>query len=150
MAKAKTKKKATRKKAKRAIKCSKCQEEGHNARTCKAEDSPKKETKTPPPPVDKITRKVDARQEDSAKRRRPAPTEGNEHKATPYACPRCSQIGVLVIVKVKDHNKSYKAGKEVFGAEMRCEKCFQKPPTDLIVKWGAAPGDKCELPSEDD
>jgi hypothetical protein len=145
MAKTKTRPKKAKAKKKRVITCSKCSKTGHNARTCKEglkpKPEPKKKTKKTPTPV--------AKRKGAPKRERPAPTRGNESAAAPYDCPRCNQIAVLVVVKVKDNNKTYLAGKDVFTTEMRCEKCFQKPPTDLIVKWGAHPGEKVELPKEE-
>ena len=89
----------------------------------------------PPPPVE-------------SKERRAAPTRGTDQAAAPYPCPKCGQIAVLVIVRVKDHDQSFKQKKDVFKGETRCEKCFNKPPSDLILKWGAAPDEVCEIPDQ--
>jgi hypothetical protein len=81
--------------------------------------------------------------------RRPAPTAdlGTAATAAPYRCPKCNAVAILVVVKVKDYNASFKAGEDVFKGEMRCEKCMNKPaPSDLILKWGASPGEVVPAP----
>jgi hypothetical protein len=126
--------KATGKKA-RTVTCGSCKEEGHNARTC-----PKKET--PPPPVTTHIEARDAKKTTHTVPKRDAPTgdRGTAATAAPYRCNKCNQVAILVIVKVKDHDQSFKKGKEVFKGEMRCEQCMNKPtPSDLILIWGALP-----------
>jgi hypothetical protein len=79
--------------------------------------------------------------------RRPSPTKdtGTAATAAPYRCVKCNSVAILVIVKVKDHNASFKQKKEVFKGDMRCEQCMNKPePSDLILVWGAKPGQTVE------
>jgi hypothetical protein len=55
-----------------------------------------------------------------------------------------------VAVKVKDHNASFRQKKEIFASDLRCEKCMNKPaPSDLILKWGATPGEVVPVPGQD-
>jgi hypothetical protein len=85
--------------------------------------------------------------------RRPAPTAdtGTAATAAPYRCPKCNSVAILVVVKVKDHNKSFKKERDIFMGETRCEKCMNKPsPSDLILKWGAKPGEVVPVPGQDD
>ena len=121
---------------KRTVTCSTCDKTGHNARTCPTKNAPKP---TPAPkPEPKTQHRVP---------RRAAPTAdiGTAATASPYRCPKCNQVAILVIVKVKDHNMSHKLGREVFSGEMRCEQCMNKPtPSDLILVWGATPDQKVE------
>lgn len=137
---------------KRTVTCGKCKETGHNARTCpnaapkksEVKKSPvtKAEAVVPDPPTKKKT-KIDTREE-NARPRREAPTadRGTAATASPYRCPACNQVAILVIVRVKDFNESFKKGKEIFKGETRCEQCMNKPnPAELILKWGATPGE---------
>ncbi len=133
----------------RTVTCGKCGNTGHNARTCKA-------TETPPPPTTRRTTKIDMREEErreSKVPRRSAPTAdlGTAATAAPYQCPKCNSIAILVAVRVKDHGTSFKKGEDVFKSELRCEQCMNKPsPSDLILKWGAKPGEVVPVPGQDE
>ena len=83
--------------------------------------------------------------------RRPAPTAGNtsENNHAPYSCKKCTQVAILVSVRVKDYAASHTKGEDVFMAELRCEKCFNKPPAELILKWGCSPGEVVPVPGQD-
>lgn len=145
---------------KRTVTCGKCKGQGHNARTCTA--GKKTEIKSskdiPPPPITGRKTKIDSRFEQTERRmskvpKRDAPTAdtGSAASAAPYRCPKCNAVAILVIVKVKDFDASFKKKKEVFKGEMRCEKCMNKPaPSDLILKWGASPGEVVPVPGQDD
>jgi hypothetical protein len=147
-------------KAPRTVKCGGCGNEGHNTRTCPSKEAPRSETATatatppepvvetkteaktevPPPPVPKKTR-IDTRE---ARPRREAPTgdRGTAATAAPYRCPKCNQVAILVVVRVKDHVLSQRAGRDIFKGDQRCEQCLNKPdPTTLILKWGVKPGE---------
>jgi hypothetical protein len=149
--------KAKKKTVKRTVTCGKCKTTGHNARTCPTSTKKKKITSSadiPPPPVAGIKTKIDLRQEQTEKRmntvpKRSAPTAGNtsENNHAPYRCEKCTQVAILVSIRVKDHNASYKAGKDVYMADLRCEKCFNKPPAELILKWGCHPGEVVPVPA---
>ena len=128
-------------KAKRTVTCGKCNETGHNARTC---PTSKKPSDTPKPAVK--TTEGDLRAADLKaqvdRRRRDAPTadRGTAATASPHRCTKCENVAILVIVKVKDYLASSKKKRDIFKGEMRCEQCMNKPsPTDLILKWGAEP-----------
>jgi len=140
----------------RTVTCGKCKATGHNARTCPpavAAPEVKKEIKTsadiPAPPIQPGPKtRIDMRHEATEKRmstvpRRDSPTADiSGAQAAPYRCVKCNSVKILIIVKVKDHNASFKAGKDVFTGDLRCENCMNKPtPSDLILKWGAAPGE---------
>jgi len=152
MPKTKKSKKAV---VKRTVTCGKCNETGHNARTCPIPTA-KKETKSsadiPAPTVQPEPKtRIDAQQEATEKRlnpvpRREAPTADiSGSQAAPYRCAKCNSVKILVIVKIKDHNASFKAGKDVFAGDLRCENCMNKPtPSDLILKWGASPDEKID------
>ena len=141
---AKKKAKKTKAKAKKTVTCGKCKEPGHNARTCPtavavAEPDPKPAPAPPPTP----------RVEEEPRRKstvptRDAPTAARSGSEAPaYRCPKCNSVGIIVIVRVKDFNESFKQEKVVYGAEVRCEHCMNKPtPSDLILKWGARPDEK--------
>ena len=150
-------KKKTGTKAPRTVTCGKCKVTGHNARTCPT--SAKKEITSskdiPAPPITGMKTKIDMRHEQTEKRmntvpRRDAPTAGNtsENNHAPYRCEKCSQVAILVSVRVKDHNASHKKGTDVFMAELRCEKCFNNPPAELILKWGCSPGEVVPVPDD--
>ncbi len=137
---------------KRTVTCGKCKKTGHNARSCKAEV--KSVTEAPPPSTDRKTR-VDLRDEPRQRRvpRRDAPTAdmGTGASAPPYRCNKCNNVAILVAVKIKDHDQSFKQKKEVFMSDLRCEKCMNKPsPSDLILKWGASPDEVVPVPGQDD
>ena len=150
MPKTKKSKKAV---VKRTVTCGKCKETGHNARTC---PTPKKKITSsadiPAPPIQPGSKtRIDMRQEATEKRlnpvpRREAPTaDTSGAQAAPYRCAKCNAVKILVIVKIKDHNASFKAGKDVFAGDLRCENCMNKPtPSDLILKWGASPDEKID------
>lgn len=150
---------------KRTVTCGHCKTQGHNSRTCPAK-APKVESKPeikssadiPDPPVDRKTR-LDMRDEEQDHRRqhkippRDAPTKGvhSSNDVAPYRCPKCNAVAILVVVKVKDHNASFKRQRDVFKGETRCEQCFNKPqPSDLILKWGAMPDEVVPVPGQDD
>ena len=143
MAKAKAKK--------RTVTCGKCKETGHNARTCSEKAVAVKETPAPVAPTPAVlkTEKPSVR---PPRPRREAPTQdtGTAATAAPYRCKKCNNVAILVIVKVKDHMASHRQKKEVFMGDMRCEKCMNKPsPSDLILKWGAMPGETVPVPGQD-
>jgi hypothetical protein len=129
---------------KRTVKCGKCGEEGHNARSCKEAEVVEESKEVPPPPTQKKT-KINLSDEDQFNpRKRSAPTAdfGAKASAAPYRCPKCNAVAILVIVRVKDHNASFKKKREIFKGEQRCEQCMNKPnPAELILKWGAKPGE---------
>lgn len=139
---------------KRTVTCGKCKEEGHNARTCpngtKATSEVKKgqitktEVELPDPPKTQAPKP-----EDEPRPRRAAPTAdtGTAATASPFRCPKCNQVAILAIVRVKDHNESFKKKRDVFKGDTRCEKCLNKPdPAELILVWGASPNQK--VPAE--
>jgi hypothetical protein len=146
---------------KRTVTCGKCKKEGHNARTC-PKGKGKKEIKSsadiPPPPITGSKTKIDTRYPQTEKRmntvpKREAPTadKGAAATASPYRCKKCNAVAILVVVKVKDHDASFKKKKEIFKGETRCEKCMNKPsPSDLILKWGAMPDEVVPVPGQDD
>lgn len=132
---------------KRTVTCGKCKGKGHNARSCtvSAEGGVKKgpltETTVELPDPPKKRTRIDTRE----RPRREAPTadKGTAATAAPYRCVKCNSVAILAIVRVKDHAASFKKGKEIFMGEMRCEQCLNKPnPAELILKWGAQPGEK--------
>jgi hypothetical protein len=141
---------------KRTVTCGKCKETGHNARTCptSAKAEVKKGpvtssvTEVPDPPKKKGTKtRIDMRVEEDRERRRqreaPTADTGTAATAAPYRCPKCNAVDILVIVRVKDHSASFKKGTDVFTGEMRCQSCMNKPqPAELILVWGAKPGQK--------
>lgn len=156
MPKAKKKSKAKSKKA-RTVTCGKCKEPGHNARTCPTKKKIKSSKDIPAPPITGSKTKVDSRFEQTERRmstvpKRDAPTADlSATNAAPYRCPKCNAVAILVIVKVKDHDASFKKKEEIFKGETRCEKCMNKPvPSDLILKWGAKPGEVVPVPGQDD
>ena len=138
--------------------CGKCKEPGHNARTCPNKKKITSSKDIPPPPTGKIKTKIDTRFEQTERRmstvpKRDAPTAdtGATANASPYRCPKCNEVAILVVVKVKDHDQTFKQKKDVFKGETRCEKCMNKPvPSDLILKWGAAPNEVVPVPGQDD
>lgn len=133
---------------KRTVTCGNCKEKGHNARSCKVEV--KTVTDTPPPPVDQKTLRNEERRQHRIPRR-DAPTAGSGAIAAPYRCNKCNNVAILVAVKIKDHNESFKQKKEIFMSDLRCEKCMNKPsPSDLILKWGATPDEVVPIPGQDD
>jgi len=147
---AKKKKKATKKAAaKRTVMCGKCKGEGHNARTC-----PTAEKATAPKvtPVPKVLPESDDRRQSKVPKR-----EGQTDKmgaatahVSPYRCKKCNSVAILVAVKIKDHNASFKKKKDWFQSDLRCEKCMNKPsPSDLILKWGATPDEIVPVPGQD-
>lgn len=152
---AKRKKKVVKKKTatKRKVTCGKCKQTGHNARTCKTNvetpeppapvievPKPEKKINLPPPPEPAEERRMRVP-------KRPAPTAGiaSVNNFAPYRCPKCSQVAILVAVRVKDHYASQKKERTIYKAETRCEKCFNKPPAELILKWGMRPGEQVEV-----
>jgi len=140
-AKKKTKKKTAKK---RTVTCGKCKDTGHNARTCPTKESAVAvaTTEAPPSPVKTLAPKEE---KPRSKRDRPAPTadRGTAATAAPYRCVKCNQVAILLIVRVKDHNESFKKKKDIFKGEMRCEQCMNKPsPAELILVWGATPDQK--------
>jgi len=137
-------------KNKRTVTCGKCKETGHNARTCPTAAAPK--TEVPTPPVPQKTKLPDEERRMSTVPKREAPTASNSGAmAAPYRCPKCNAVAIIVIVRVKDHNESFKSGKEVFKGETRCEQCMNKPtPAELILKWGARPNEVVPIPGQDD
>ena len=147
MAKTKGKKKAAAKK--RTVTCGKCKEPGHNARTCLG-DAPVAEAEAPPAPPKPKRTKIDTREKEERRHsrvpKRAAPTADIGSAVAPsFRCPKCSAVAILVIVRVKDENASFKKKKLVYKGEVRCEKCMNKPtPSDLILKWGALPGQMIE------
>lgn len=85
--------------------------------------------------------------------RRDAPTAdlGTAATASPYQCPKCNAVAILVAVKTKDYAESAKQSREVFKSETRCESCLNKPaPSDLILQWGIRPGEQVPVPGQDD
>lgn len=170
MPKAKKRTAKAKKRSARTVTCGKCNEQGHNARTCPTRvtttESPKaaptmeiKSSKDiPPPPVTGNKTKIDARFEQTERRmstvpKRDAPTAdiGSAASAAPYRCVKCNSVAILVVVKVKDVEASFRKQKDVYKGEMRCEKCMNKPtPSDLILKWGASPGEIVPVPGQDD
>jgi len=130
-------------KVKRSVTCGKCNEVGHNARTCPTKVKAAEVVVEAPPTPAKPEPKINLREEKPvSKRTREAPTAdmGAKASASPFRCQKCNSVGILVIVKVKDHNESFKKKKGIFKGEMRCEDCMNKPnPAELILKWGAKP-----------
>jgi len=149
---------------KRTVTCSVCKEEGHNARTCSdnkkgtdAEQVAAPESHLPKPEGDQTRRRIDYREEEPPRQnvvpRRDAPTQGpfSSEGVSPFRCEKCQSVAVLVAVRVKDHNESFKKKREIFKSEIRCEKCFNKPqPSDLILKWGVLPGEDIPVSNQDD
>jgi len=147
------------KKVKRSVTCGKCKETGHNARTCLTVEAvvaeaavPVVEAPTPPKPKAKIDIH-DEKKRMSTVPRRDAPTANTGATANhaPYRCQKCYAVAILVVVRVKDHNASFKEGKEIFKGDVRCEQCMNKPnPAELILKWGASPNEVVPIPGQDD
>jgi hypothetical protein len=136
MPKATKKKKKT--KTKRTVTCGKCNDTGHNARTCPTKDKAP-ETKAETPKAPKPPKKVPGKRD----RKSPTADMGSKSSAAPYRCKKCEQVAILVIVRVSDPNETFRQKKPVFMGQMRCELCMNKPnPADLILVWGAKPGDK--------
>lgn len=50
---------------------------------------------------------------------------------SPYDCPTCKRVGVLVLVELEDETP-----------QLRCEHCHNQVKCNVILKWGAAPIDK--------
>jgi len=132
---------------KRTVTCGKCKEAGHNARTCPTGATVEVSTPevvTAPVKVEPPPTKVRARRE------APTADRGTAATAAPYRCEKCNNVAILVIVKIKDHMASHRQKKEVFMGDMRCEKCMNKPtPSDLILRWGAVPGETAKVPGQD-
>ena len=144
--------KAKKKKVKRTVTCGKCKGTGHNARTCpgdvKTEKSEATVTELPPPVAKVVTEASVAESKQTRRRAAPTADMGSKAGASPYRCQKCNQVAILVIVRTKDHQASFKKGKEVFTGEMRCEHCMNKPnPAERILVWGAKPDQK--VTSED-
>jgi hypothetical protein len=143
-------------KVKRTVACGGCGADGHNKRTCPSKGaigSPV--TATAEPPVTTSAPEVKAEvvapkpvvlpkgREVVSTRKREAPTadRGTAATAAPYRCPKCNQVAILVIVRVKNYVASQTEGKEVWRGDQRCEQCMNKPdPCSLILVWGAKPG----------
>lgn len=160
----KAKAKADKSAAKRTVTCSVCEKTGHNARTCAdnkrgtdAEQVVAAPPHIPAPPVETKRTRIDYREEEDRARkntvpRREAPTQGpfSSSDVSPYRCVKCNAVAILVAVRVKDHNASFKQKRDVWVSDIRCEQCFNKPaPSDLILKWGAMPGEKVPVPGEE-
>ena len=157
-AKSKAKKKSKKTAAKRTVTCGKCKEPGHNSRSCTGARKITSSKDIPPPPIKPGTKTrltkpdlVEPAKRMSTVPKRDAPTaDTSGSQAAPYRCVTCNAVAILVIVRVKDYDASFKKKKEIFKGEMRCEKCMNKPiPSDLILKWGAAPGEVVEIPEDD-
>ena len=136
---------------KRVMTCGKCKGKGHNARTCKdpvkIENSVVKseivvtEVEVPDPPATD-------RREVPERPRRDAPTadRGTAATASPFRCPKCNQVKILAIVRVKDYAETARRGKAIYRGDMRCEACLNQPdPADLILVWGARPDEKVSV-----
>lgn len=135
-------------KKKRTVTCGKCGDQGHNSRSCQTEvkTEVKKGTITktkvelPDAPAQP---KIEDEPEKRPRRAAPTASTGTAATASPFRCPKCNQVAILAIVRVKDHNESFKKGRDIFKGETRCEQCLNKPdPADLILKWGARPDEK--------
>ena len=129
-------------KKKRTVTCGKCNGTGHNARTCPedAKETAKVDAPVVPDDAGKIINK-------EVKQQRPAPTAdlGSKASAAPFRCEKCNAVGILVIVRVKDYNATFKQKKDVFMGDLRCEHCMNTPqPAEFILKWGAMPGEKID------
>ena len=143
MSKATKKKTTKKKKTKRTVSCGKCNDTGHNARTCPTNEAPAEAKTEAPAPVK--AEKAPEPKKVPGKRDRSSPTAdmGSKSSAAPYRCVKCEQVAILVIVRVPDPNESFRLKKPVFMGQMRCELCMNKPnPADLILVWGAKPDDK--------
>ncbi|MCI0562785.1 MAG: hypothetical protein MN733_30250 [Nitrososphaera sp.] len=128
-------------------KCGKCGDMGHNARTC-----PTKVAKVEPvvaptpvaesgwvltgtkvvetPPVPPVAQVPLSTSDDFTHR----PIEVSTRPArppSPYDCPTCKCVGILVLVELIDGTP-----------QLRCEHCHNKVACRVIMKWGAAPLDK--------
>lgn len=136
---------------KRTVTCSKCNETGHNARTCSKETT-KSAVAVKVTPPELFKKLINEKPPVKKRPRRPAPTQDTGTAATsaPYRCTKCNNVAILVIVKIKDHMASHRQKKEVFVGDLRCELCMNKPsPSDLILKWGATPGETVPVPGQD-
>lgn len=141
---------AKRTKKKKSVTCGKCGNTGHNARTCSAEAEPVLEevavAKVEKGPITvEETKAPEKLPPAPSPRARLAPTAdtGTAATAAPYRCPKCNAVDILVIVKVKDHNESFKKGRDIYKGDTRCQSCMNKPnPAELILKWGARPDEK--------
>jgi hypothetical protein len=130
---------------KRTVTCGKCKKTGHNARSCTiTEDAPVAPAPTVQPKPPEAKRRM------SKVPKRESPT-ADRASAAPYRCNKCNNVAILVAVKIKDYDQSFKQKKEVFKSDLRCEKCMNKPsPSDLILKWGAVPDEVVPVPGQDD
>lgn len=142
-------------KSHRTVSCGGCGQDGHNKRTCPSKGAPTTATAVAPPPVvtspepapppaptPKPVAPTKTYKPPTRVREAPTGDRGTAATAAPYRCPKCNQVAILVIVKVKDYVRSQQTGKEVFKGDQRCEQCLNKPdPTTLILKWGARPGE---------
>jgi hypothetical protein len=127
---------------KRTVICGACKGEGHNSRTC-----PGKNPSVTEEPVKVVEpKKIEPKKVVAPRRDAPTADMGTAATAAPHRCNKCNSVAILVIVRVKDHNESFKRKKEVFKGEMRCEQCMNKPtPSDLILVWGAEPDQVAEI-----
>lgn len=145
-------------KTKRTVACGGCGGEGHNKRTCPNKgtaEAPAVAPATAEPPVttsvpetvakvEPVKKAVPPKEDAPSPRRREAPTadRGTASTAAPYRCPKCNQVAILVIARVRDYVASQRTGKDVWKGDQRCEQCMNKPdPCNLILKWGAKPGE---------
>ena len=132
-------------------KCGKCGGSGHNARTCPkqsktkravtsdtkkvvaVEPSPKSTDVEEPVVVEATTPMRTNETVDLLQRER-----GGSTPNTPgcHECPCCKYVGVLVLVKLLSKDD----GKPV----LRCERCHNSTPVEVILKWGCTMAD---LPS---
>jgi len=126
-------------KTKGMYKCGKCGNLGHNARTCaQAKVAPPAaapaaapieaqavEEKPDPGPQIPMGETMDL----TAARRGPSGRPINA--PSPFECPTCLRVGVLVLVELEQGAK-----------QLRCEHCHNKVKVKIILKWGAQPGDK--------
>lgn len=120
-------------KTRKTYKCGKCQQTGHNARTCTtgnvkapinvtAEAAKVEEPKPVLVPMDGTQDLTEIRR---------GPSGRPKDAASPHTCPSCASIAVLVLVEYADG----KTG-------LRCESCRNSTPIIKILKWGAVPADK--------
>lgn len=133
-------------KARGSYKCGRCGDNGHNARTCTNKFQPSLDQRIdeetavlnkilqPRPPIKKDTTSVGQVPLSTTQDLTYRPVEDVKtlsRPPSPYDCPTCKRVGILVLVELEDSTP-----------QLRCEHCHNQVRCKVILKWGAAPLDK--------